>query len=231
MSSEECSSWFSSSGLSFVVSPGSINSCGGIVLYRPVLSLVSSSSDSNGRFLLCNFSFHDVPFRVACVYAPNYVPERDNFFSDVASRVDPSVPTVIVGDFNTVFDRAIDRMGSVVGDVSRESSVSLGRLFSDVCCIDIWRYLHPSSSGFTWTKADGSLSSRIDLIGCPYIWVLEILEGAAIGRSPGSDGLSAEFYLAFWKVLGEDLIEVFKASFSSGLCGALVKGPAAPYPS
>ena len=26
MSSEECSSWFSSSGLSFVVSPGSINS-------------------------------------------------------------------------------------------------------------------------------------------------------------------------------------------------------------
>ena len=174
MSSEECSSWFSSSGLSFVVSPGSINSCGCIVLYRPVLSLVSSSSDSNGRFLLCNFSFHDVPFRVACVYAPNYVPERDNFLSDVASRVDPSVPTVIVGDFNTVFDRAIDRMGSVVGDVSRESSVALGRLFSDVCCIDIWRYLHPSSSGFTWTKADGSLSSRIDLIGCPYIWVASV---------------------------------------------------------
>ena len=48
-----------------------------------------------------------------------------------------SGPTVIVGDFNTVFDRAIDRMGSVVGDVSRESSVALGRLFSDVCCIDI----------------------------------------------------------------------------------------------
>ena len=80
MSSEECSSWFSSSGLSFVVSPESINSCGCIVLNRPVLSLVSSSSDSDGRFLLCNFSFRDVPFRVACVYAPNYVPERDDFF-------------------------------------------------------------------------------------------------------------------------------------------------------
>ena len=80
MSSEECSSWFSSSCLSFVASPGSINSCGCIVLYRPVLSLVSSSSDSNGRFLLCNFCFRDVPFRVAWVYAPNYVPERDNFF-------------------------------------------------------------------------------------------------------------------------------------------------------
>ena len=52
MSSEECSSWLSSSGLSFVVSPRSINSCGCIVLYCPVLSLVlSSSSDSDGRFL------------------------------------------------------------------------------------------------------------------------------------------------------------------------------------
>ena len=175
MSSEECSSWFSSPGLSFAVSPGSINPCGCIVLYRPVLSLVSSSSDSSGRFLLCHFSFRDVPFKVACVYAPNYNPERDNFFSDVASRVDPSVPTVLVGDFNTVFDRAIDRMGSVVGDVSRKSSVALGRLFSDVCCTDIWRYLHPSSSDFTWTKADGSLSSRIDLIGFPYIWFLLFL--------------------------------------------------------
>ena len=140
------------------------------MLYRPVLSLVSSSSHSDGRFLLCNFSFHDVPFRVACIYAPNYVPERDDFFSDIASPV----PTVIVGDFHTVFDRASYRMGSVVGDVSRESSIALGRLFSDVCCIDIWRYLHPSSSGFTWTKADGSLSSHIDLIDCPYIWVASV---------------------------------------------------------
>ena len=71
--------------------------------------------------------------------------------------------------------RAIDRMGSVVGDVSRESSIALGRLFSDVCCIDIWRYLHPSSSGFTWTRADGSLSSRINLIGCPYVSACDIL--------------------------------------------------------
>ena len=42
------------------------------------------------------------------------------------------------------------------------------------------------------------------------------LEGAAIGRLPGSDGLSAEFFLAFWNVLGEDLVDVFNASFSSG---------------
>ena len=144
------------------------------MLYRIVLSLVSSSSDSIGRFLLCNFFFRDVQSSVACVYAPNYNPEQDNSLSDVASRVDPSVPTFLVGDFKAVFDRAIDRMGSVVGDVSRESSIALGRLFSNVCCIDIRSYLHPSSSGFTWTKAGGSLSSRIDLIASPYIWVASV---------------------------------------------------------
>ena len=42
------------------------------------------------------------------------------------------------------------------------------------------------------------------------------LKGAAIGRSPGSDGLSVESFLAFWNVLGEDLVEDFNPSFSSG---------------
>ena len=174
ISLSECQSWFQSSGLSVVASPGSNKSCGCIVLFRPVLSLVKSSSDSCGRFLLCEFSLRGAVFRVACIYAPNRNPDRDAFLDEVSSRLDPSVPTLLAGDFNTVFDRAADRVGSVVGDTSRESVVALGRLFDDVCCIDIWRYLHPSSSAFTWTKADGTISSRIDLIGCPYVWVASV---------------------------------------------------------
>ena len=72
------------------------------------MSLVSSSWDSSGRLLLRNSSFHDVPFKVPCTYALNYNPERNSFFSDVASRMDPSVPILLVGDLNTVFDRAIE---------------------------------------------------------------------------------------------------------------------------
>ena len=90
-----------------------------------------------------------------------------------ASRTgsDPGTPTILAGDFNTVSNRSLDRCGSVVVDSSRESSAALARLFKEVCCEDIWRYLHPSSSGFTWSREDGSLSSRIDLIGCPFAWV------------------------------------------------------------
>ena len=50
-------------------------------------------------------------------------------------------------------------------------SVRLASLFDACCVTDIWRYLHPDSSGFTWTKSDGSLASRIDLCGVPYVWV------------------------------------------------------------
>ena len=37
------------------------------------------------------------------------------------------------------------------------------------------------------------------------------------GKSPGSDGLTTEFYKTFWDVLGNDLLEVFTSSYESGL--------------
>jgi len=43
------------------------------------------------------------------------------------------------------------------------------------------------------------------------------LSGMAKSKSPGSDGFPAEFYLAFWDVLGSDLVEVLHASLDSGI--------------
>ena len=42
------------------------------------------------------------------------------------------------------------------------------------------------------------------------------LKGIARSKSPGSDGLPAEFFQVFWDVLGSDLVEVFNASLVSG---------------
>ena len=36
------------------------------------------------------------------------------------------------------------------------------------------------------------------------------------GKSPGIDGLTAEFYIAFWAVLGSDLVEVLSYGFQHG---------------
>ena len=39
----------------------------------------------------------------------------------------------------------------------------------------------------------------------------------AKGKSPGSDGLPTEFYVAFWDFLGGDRVNVFNVSLEAGL--------------
>ena len=134
------------------------------------MSFVNLWSDTGGRYLHCEFSLCHKPFRICCLYAPNCNPDHGQFL-DVSHKIDPSVPTLLVGVFNTVFDRSKGHRGSNSLDDSRESSVRLAAFFEACCVVDIWWYMHPDSSAFTWTRPDGSVASRIDLCGVPYVWV------------------------------------------------------------
>ena len=182
----ECDSWFSHHGFLCVASPGSVHSCGSVILYRSKFELKQRSFDSAGRFVYAVFSLNDVSFALACVYAPNRNPDRDEFFSYVSDMVDPHFPTVLCGDFNAVFNRTLDRRGSNVSDTSRESHQALGALFDDCCVIDVWRQLHPNVFGSTWMTPDGSISSRIDIVGCPVSW-LHCVQSCDIVTCPYSD--------------------------------------------
>ena len=175
MSRSLCQFWFRSCGFLSCVSPGSNRSCGCIVLFRASLSLVTSWSDSEVRLLECEFQLPGVRFQVITLYAPNRNPQRNDFQDSVHTYVDPSVSTILAGDFNSVFDRAIERQGSCVDNDSRESSLALVRLFTNCCCVDAWRHLFPSRPGFTTTRSDGVRSFRIELIGSPTIWAPFIL--------------------------------------------------------
>ena len=170
MSLEECNKWFSSYGFLVSASCGSSQSCSIVVLFRPVFSLLSTSCDTNGRFAACDFLYRDKRFRVISLYAPNTNPQRDDFFAYVASMADLSVPSILCGDFNAIFNRHLDRVSPSIIDPARDSSVPLRALFQEYCVVDAWRYCHPSSRAFTWHKPDGSISSRIDFIGVPLSW-------------------------------------------------------------
>ena len=146
---DEANMWFSSYGWSSVVSPGSRHSCGTVLLFRPCYQILSSWFDSDGRFVLAEFSFRGVTFRIASLYAPNRNPQRDEFFASCVPVVDPSVPTFVCGDLNAVFNRATDRRGFVPPGSGRDSSDTLLSFFQDCCMVDIWRSLHPDASGFT----------------------------------------------------------------------------------
>lgn len=167
----ECSAWFRSSGFSFVASHGTNRSCGVVVLFRPCFSVVKSWPGSSGCSLMVEFKCSDFVFCVCSLYAPNRNPDLDELLVDCAKLVDPSIPTLLCGDFNTVFDRLEDCCGSCPLDDSRKSTPLSTSLFSECCVADIWHLLHPSQPSFTWTRADSTIASRIDLIGWPYAWL------------------------------------------------------------
>ena len=49
----------------------------------------------------------------------------------------------------------------------------------------------------------------------------EALNGMDTAKSPGIDGLTAEFYIAFWAVLANDLAEVLSYGFQHGQLSVL----------
>ena len=125
-------------------------------------------------------------FRIASVYAPNRNPERDEFFTSCVGFADRSASTILCDDFNAVFHRVKDRLGSDPAVTVLESFVSLELLFREYCVLDVWRHLHPDRRAYTWLKPDGSLSSCIDLIGFPSTW-LHLVSSCSIAPCPFSD--------------------------------------------
>ena len=140
----KCQARFRASVYLCALAAGSTHARGCITLFPPNLCLAKSWSESDGRFLLCEFRFCNQVFCVCCVYTPNSNPARNQFLDDVSVRIDPSVPTVLSGDFNTVLHLSLNHRGSDPFDVSRESFCALNRLLN--ACSSIWRYLEVSLS-------------------------------------------------------------------------------------
>ena len=153
------------------------------------------------------------PFLSQCIYAPNRNPDRDTFTS-CADLVDLAVPTVLCGDFNAVFDRALDCWGVAAGSLYHNNSSALALLFCTCCVVDNWRYLHPDSISFLRMCPDGAHASRIDILGCPVSWIsgvstcdllvcpysdhstvyTELVIPSCTPRSPGHWGLNVTLY-------------------------------------
>ena len=107
------------------------------------------------------------------LYAPNLRSDRLLFFPSLLPSLDPGVPTLLCGDFNSVMDPCRDRRNA--GAVSVTDTLDLlVALFRDISCVDVWRSCHPTKQGFTWLRPDGTSASMIDLVGCPVSWLSSV---------------------------------------------------------
>ena len=120
----ECSAWLMPAGYDCLISPGSNRSCVSVILYRSSFSLQNHWSDTEGRLIWAELAIRELSFRVLCVYAPNRVMARNDFLEACVDVVEPGIPTFVLGDYNTVFDRSMDRRGSDLLDDSHESSLA-----------------------------------------------------------------------------------------------------------
>ncbi|CAB4039631.1 Hypothetical predicted protein, partial [Paramuricea clavata] len=119
-SADEFASWVRSESdngnnlqcYSVVSSPGSAHSSGVAILYKP-LKLATSFTDDVGRFMIAQLlaSSDSSPFQVVNVYGPNRRQPGEHFFSSILPQIDPALHSILCGDFNTVLNPQLDRMG------------------------------------------------------------------------------------------------------------------------
>ena len=105
--------------------------------------------------------------------------------------------------------------GSLATDLSSICD-SWVRFYSDLFTAEqVDTSAQDSLLGCLSAKLPGDASSSCD--GPLFVDEVSLaLEGMALEKSPGSDGLPVEFYRAFWHILGADLVVVLNDSFSVG---------------
>jgi hypothetical protein len=145
-----------------------VRSAGVAVLFKSSLKLVTTFHDDAGRLVIAHFSdpsCDSSPFQVVNIYGPNRRQLGEDFFTSILPQIDPSLPTFLCGDFNTVVDPHINRRGCNPSSYwAYNWPQSLSLLTSQLDLVDAWRRSHPTDRHFTWHRPCGSQASRLDMV-------------------------------------------------------------------
>ena len=131
-----------------------------------------------GQLVVADVAVKSLKFQLVVVYAPNIAVERTSFFCWLASLLDDSKWLVLMGDWNTILDLKIDKVGwgasrlgrcerSLVGLMTRHDLVD--RFHLDHPGREMWMWLDSSPSVKVGFYLDRVLVRRADrnFISCP----------------------------------------------------------------
>ena len=111
-----------------------------------------------GRLVVAEFAVKSLKFRLVAVYAPNIVVERVSFFRRLAPFLDDTKRLVLMGDWNTILDPKIDKVGRGARRIGRCDSSLVG-LMTRHNLVDWFRLDHPRREMWTWL--DSSPSAKV----------------------------------------------------------------------
>ena len=95
---------------------------------------------------------------------PNQKRPGEEFFASLPPLIDPTLPTILCGDFNAVVDPYRDRFGCNPESFwAYNWPSSLSSLVDRHDLVDIWRKTRQDERSYTWRTPDGSQASRLDM--------------------------------------------------------------------
>ena len=175
-STEEYEKIFKSEwGGQILFSHGESNSRGCAILFNPSLNVevVKTTSDINGRYILCDTKIMQKEVTLVCLYAPNN--DDPAYFVNVFEKLSEHkfADKIIGGDLNLVLDTKLDSLNRLNNN---KKACNVLKTFMDECLIaDPWRERNGNLFQFTWyKKRPKEMFARLDYMLVNYALVSEI---------------------------------------------------------
>lgn len=159
--------WKSQWGNAMYFSHGSNYSAGvAILLNRFNGDILESTVSNEGRWIILVLKVDNLLFIICNVYGPNRAAQAKDMFSELSLTLDTlkekyKDSTIIIGgDFNDAPDDCMDRHPPKSASLSNFKPTSF--ISDNFLLTDVWRFMNPSVTDYTWSNSSRSLRSRID---------------------------------------------------------------------
>ena len=143
-----------------------LKASGVAILFKENLAfeIINSETDLNGQILKCIIQFEQNIYQLINIYAPTKPTKKPIFYQKLSEFFEKGNNTILVGDFNMIEDKFLDKLG---GNTSNTHLIGLNHLTEikkEHNLVDIWRKHNPIKRTFTFHNHDKTIHSRLDRI-------------------------------------------------------------------
>lgn len=166
--------WSNEWGRKIIFSHGTRHGRGVMILLKPGLDIEIGNTlkDNIGRLLLLDAKIQDTPFKICNIYAPNNEDSQLQFYNHLNNlltlHLNKEDKIIIGGDFNVIFNPALDRKANIPYQASRkynQINACIKEIQLNLETHDIWRIKNPDNTRYTWSRQNPTkIKSRLDYL-------------------------------------------------------------------